>query len=512
MTEESASKKALALLQQADLRKKREQIANELIDKYHFKTVAGSKKDDIYYYTKGIYDEGGEAIIKTEVEKIMGTSAIIHEVNEIISKIKRKTYIEWKTLDSTPANFIPFGNCIYDLKEKKTLDFSPDKFFLNKLSTKYDPEAECPQIIKFLQTVVYAEDMELIQEWIGYQLYRRYVFKKAVIIIGEKDTGKTTFLNLIIILLGEKNVSGETLQSVSRDKFAAANMQGKMANIADELPQQEIKDVGGFKKLTGNSIMWAEKKYADKKPFLSFAKLTYAANQMPKVQEISDEAFYDRWLIILFNNIIEEKDKDPFMFDKISTKEELSGFLNWAMIGLERLMKNTKFSYRYSAEDNMLMLSASADPIAAFSQDMLVEAQDAYLSKEDMYSRFKVYCHDKRRPICTKQQLGRNLGKHAAYIIVGQREVGGNQKTHCWINVKVGEKGETELGRDNQSTLVIPNKERVLLYLQKVKEPVSTYQVASVNGLGSNEAFELLKKLSSDGLVFEVSPDSWKIL
>ena len=49
-----------------------------------------------------------------------------------------------------------------------------------------------------------------------------YFIKKAIIFVGERDTGKTTLINLLASLMGKGNVSGVSLQRITSDKFATA--------------------------------------------------------------------------------------------------------------------------------------------------------------------------------------------------------------------------------------------------------------------------------------------------
>jgi putative DNA primase/helicase len=52
---------------------------------------------------------------------------------------------------------------------------------------------------------------------------------------GSGDNGKSVFLKLLKMFLGSENVSHASLQELSDDRFAAADMYGKLANICADL-------------------------------------------------------------------------------------------------------------------------------------------------------------------------------------------------------------------------------------------------------------------------------------
>jgi putative DNA primase/helicase len=68
---------------------------------------------------------------------------------------------------------------------------------------------------------------------------------------GPGDTGKSTLLALFEELLGTRNVSNATLQSIAHDRFAGADLYGKLANISADLDAKAIQSTGVFKILTG---------------------------------------------------------------------------------------------------------------------------------------------------------------------------------------------------------------------------------------------------------------------
>lgn len=408
-----------------------DKVADYLLNKFSFKTIFGIKSDIIYLYNNGIWIKDGRGKIKTETERLLKSWCKNNLVNEILEKIKRKTEIKSDDFNKIPEGLVCLENGVLNLKEKKFLEHSPEYYFKTKLPLFYDTEVDCPSIKKFLLEVLYAEDVDLIQEWLGYNLYNVYFEKKAMILFGDPDTGKTLFLNVLNKFVGEKNKVGLGLQKISIGKsFDLLNLKDKYANIYDDLSEKDLSDGGGFKIATGGGFISGEVKFGDRIDFKTFAKLTFACNKIPPIKKVDDEAYWKRWLPVPFDNIFAEKDQDKFLLKKLTTQKEMSGLLNWAIEGLNRLLKNNRFSFNKSLEEVKQMMQRSSHPLSAFSQDCLIQNNGIKISKKEMFAVYSDWCEKKPVARMTIEQLGRQLIKFVPYILAGRAG-----KERYWLNV-----------------------------------------------------------------------------
>src|SRR3989344_1837184 len=336
-------------------------IADYLIDRYHLKTI-GERMRDIYFYKDGIYVLGVNTV-KAEIQRILRSLVSKHQKNEIVEKIKDSTTIDLKEF-SADRDLVNLDNGVLSIKTGEITEHDPKHLFFNKIATTYTKNANCPMIKKFLSEILDENDIPVIQEWFGYILYRSYFIKKAIIFVGEGDTGKTTLLRLIEKFIGKDNVSGVSLQKITSDKFATINFYNKQINIYDDLSFKDINDNGAFKIATGGGSITAEYKFGEQFQFENYAKLTFACNKIPDVKDPNDVAYFGRWIIIHFRNEITNPDK--FLIDKITTPEELSGLLNFALEGLNRLLEKQKFSYNKAPHEIKKEMERSGSVIAQF--------------------------------------------------------------------------------------------------------------------------------------------------
>ncbi|MFA6074130.1 MAG: phage/plasmid primase, P4 family [Candidatus Woesearchaeota archaeon] len=415
------------------------EVVKYLFNKFSFKTIYGTKGETIYFYDSGIWNKRGKEIIQTETERILNENCNCDIIKEVYEKIKRLTSISQEDFDNIPEELICLNNGILNLNTRDFIEHSPVYYFKTKIPVEYDKLKDCPEIKKFIEEMVYPEDVPVIQEWFGFMLYRRYFIKKAMILFGEKDTGKTILLNLIMKFLGKReNTSGINLQRISSgDKFALSSLKDKYANIFDDLSSKDLSDNGGFKIATGGGYITAEYKFGDSFQFMTFAKNIFATNKIPNVQEVNDDAYYDRWIPIPFDNQIEKESQDKFLLDRITTKEEMSGLLNWSLDGLKRLFDNGKFSYNKNSKEIKIIMERQNNPLVAFVQDVLVQKDGNSIEKEVMYQVYCEYCNMYKFSKMSKEQLGRNLAKYSYYI----ESKGGNKRV--WRNVSISDTYDT---------------------------------------------------------------------
>jgi putative DNA primase/helicase len=209
--------------------------------------------------------------------------------------------------------------------------------------------------------------------------------------VGDGANGKSTYLSVLKALLGAENVSGRPIQDFGQDRFAAADLFGKLANICADLPPNELKYTGNFKMLTGGDIIKAEYKFKRPFYFVSYAKLIFSANQIPDTEDESD-AYYRRWVIPVFPNKFEGDNAVQNILQKLTTPSELSGFLNEAIGALKGLLLRGNFCTSKTTEDTREDYKRKASPVYAFVTDMLEPDPDAIIVKKDLYNAFCAYC------------------------------------------------------------------------------------------------------------------------
>ena len=193
-----------------------------------------------------------------------------------------------------------------------------------------------PRTDQFLAEVFPADAVAIAKEVLGYALYAGNPYRKAVLLLGSGGNGKSKYLAIVSALLGAANVASVPVQVFGENRFASAELFGKLANVAGDLDARAIKRSDVFKMITGGDPIMAERKNCHPFSFVSFALPLFSANE-PPISSDQTQAWFDRWLILPMERRIEGTSLcDPFLEAKLTTSDELAGALVLAVDGLRR--------------------------------------------------------------------------------------------------------------------------------------------------------------------------------
>lgn len=275
---------------------------------------------------------------------------------------------------------------------------SPDIPSVVQINARWDPKAECPNVVDFLTEAMPEDALSFVYEWIGYLLIPTTKYQRALMIEGPRDTGKSTFLHMIEVFLGRDSVSNASLQDVCDDKFTRAGLLGKAVNISGDLDTRTIRDVGVFKRMTAGDWVNAQKKFEDPFDFRPFARHMYSANELPGTTDHSG-AFYKRWFVLPMHRQVTDSEMDPDLELRLATGEERSGLMRLAVAGLRRLDKRSHFRLPASMKSAGEQFREHTDPVLSWGKETLVIGFGKTCRLTDAYRSYTMWCEDNgRRP------------------------------------------------------------------------------------------------------------------
>lgn len=263
-------------------------------------------------------------------------------------------------------NLIGVKNGILNIRKYPYEIMKPDPslFTAINLPIKYDPDTKSTEFKKFERELLIKKfvdeegnfhdkdseitldlQMQVFEEMFGYALEYGYPIKKAILLLGPSNCGKTTFYRVMDAFLGLDNVSSVSLYDLG-DKNRPAEMVGKLVNNVADIGYNilERRTIENFMNYTGGEgKIMVEKKYMHPFQYMPFVKMYFGANFTPHVN-LNNNPFLGRWTVIKFpdNNF-------PFdgnFINSLITEKEKSGILNLALEGLMRIRKNKDFSYK----------------------------------------------------------------------------------------------------------------------------------------------------------------------
>ncbi len=371
-------------------------------------TTRDDIKSEIWIYDNGIYRPNGESYIKEVVRHILLHAYTPQRANKVIAKIEADTMIDSDEFFNTAyLDEICVDNGILNLKTKILTDFTPEKIFFNKLPVRFDPSAKCPHINTFFEQILKEkDDKKVLFELTGFCLHKDYFIEKAFMFLGNGRNGKGKTLSLLKNFLGAENTCSVRLAQMEPQSSALCELHNRLVNLAGDLNNTSLKDTGFFKELTGRDSVQVKRKYLRDLIFTNYAKMVFACNELPRVYDMS-EGFWSRWVLLEFPyqflpqkeiDLRTDKDKeicrvqDPLILDKLTTPEELSGLLNEALEGLDRLKTNKDFSYSKGSAMVKDYWIRNSDSFRAFCMDELEEDFENHISKKNLRKAFNKYC------------------------------------------------------------------------------------------------------------------------
>jgi len=383
-----------------------ELLAEYIQQKLKMYTTKDDNRSEVWVFREGVYTPNGRSEVKELLRQTLRDFYSSFVYNKVIEKIEPDTFIDQeKFFTVNYREEIPVGNGILNILDKKLLPFDDNKVFFNKLPIKYLPNTECPKIKEFLKSTLKEEDdIKVFFELAGFSLLKEYRFEKAFMMVGNGRNGKGKSLELLKRLVGVKNCSSVPLISLDPDSFHISELFGKMLNLAGDIGNKDLKDTSMFKGLTGRDLINAHRKFQNDISFENYAKFVFACNELPMVYDVS-LGFWSRWVLMEFPytfvgleeyNQAEDKTnlkvRDETIIEKITTSEEMSGFLNEALKGLDRLLLNKDFSSSKGTEETKLTWIRKSNSFMAFCYDFLESNTESKISKKELRQKYSEYC------------------------------------------------------------------------------------------------------------------------
>lgn len=387
----------------------------------------------VYDEERGIYRPRGENQIRLQTEALLGHHADNNVVYELESKLKRRNRVDsWEMDDARPdPHRLVVKSGVLDLRTGDLDSHDPSEYHRTRLDVDYNPEAECPEVDEFFHDIVSEDDVATLYRVVAHTLSKEYVDEKAIMLVGDGNNGKSTFLRLLEDFLGEKNISGRSLQELSEDKWAPADLHGSLANLSGDMSEQEAEDLSKFKQLTGGDTLTGDIKFEQPVRFTNHASLIFASNGVPDLPD-NDMAVWQRWVYLNFPNRFGpegNKDAEPMrvLLDRITSDEEIEGLLARCVEEYKEYHDGRCFfpSVGDSHEVRKRMKKA-AEPVYRFVDEMCVSVDPADHPQDPekykiwtakMRQAYREYARKEGLPVINDAQFGKRITNLADYDI-----------------------------------------------------------------------------------------------
>lgn len=379
-----------------------DKFSNYLMQKANIVNLYG----ELYIYQDGVYVNGN-----TFIEREM-ISHIARLNNSQRTEVLKYLKLIAPRIEASSEYYIAFNNGIYDLAGDCIATFSEAFVITNKIPWNYNPEAYSEIVDKTLNKLSCNDSSirAVLEECIGYCFFRRNELRKSFMLLGEKKNGKSTFLEMLKNVIGKDNCSALDLKEIG-DRFRTAQIFGKLVNIGDDIDSQYIENVGTFKKVVSGNGITIENKGQDPIEIEPYCKFIFSANDIPRMKDRSG-AVLDRLIFIPFNAVFskEDPDFDPYIIDKLRTREAAEYLIKIGIEGLKRVLEKREFTVPEQSKTELQEFNERNNPILLFIKELNEEDVVGKIVN-DVYLQYSEWCIDNGFQAVSNIEFGKTIRK-----------------------------------------------------------------------------------------------------
>ena len=389
--------------------------------------------NQLHIYKDGIYVPGHAEIESQMIKHIPHLKRANR--SEVLAYLEIMIEGEAKT---TNPNMIAFSNGLYNIKDGSFKDFTPEIVITNKIPWPYNPAAHSDLLDHTLNRLACddAEVRALLEEMVGYCLYRRNELGKAFILIGDKSNGKSTFLHVVKNMLGDSNIASLDLKELG-DRFKTAELFGKLANIGDDIGDEFIANASVFKKLVTGDRVNVERKGQDPFEFNNYAKFLFSANNIPRMKDKTG-AVQRRLVIVPFGAKFTPNDPDfrPFIKDELCEQDSMEYLIVLGLKALKSVLGKAQFTTSKRVQGQLDEYEQNNNPIIGFIQEVELDGI-VNEATNTVYRRYKEYCIANNFQALSAIEFSRQICKRCGFVTDAKYIKG--KKTRVFVEGTGGE-------------------------------------------------------------------------
>ena len=300
-------------------------------------------------------------------------------------------------------------NCLFRLSDNKCIAHTQDIFTTNQLPYNFNPNANCPRFIKFLDEVFLGDQAKIkfFQETIGYGFHKSIPEAAVFFLLGGGENGKSTLFSVIEALFGEENTSSISLKDLTQ-KVYLPELLSKMVNISAESPAGKLLETELIKSVLSGDPVTGKSVYEHPLRFRPYAKHFLAINSLPTFGDVS-HGMFRRIYILEFPRKFGKHEREAHLDEQL--KRELPGIFTWALEGYRRLMPN---DFRFTEVPTMVSLKRQymedSDSVFAFANSCLAKSSSGdCIPFKAVFESYLSFCEEEGHRFGSKIEFRKRL-------------------------------------------------------------------------------------------------------
>ena len=335
---------------------------------------------------------------------------VAQTVEQVIKALKLAAYA-----DPLPLQYdrIHVANGTYFLDGT----FTEEKEYCNnRLSVSYRADAPSPEHwLCFLSELLEPEDIPALQEYLGYCLIPSTKGQKMLMLIGKGGEGKSR-IGVVMNAIFKLNMNTTSIQKVENNRFARADLEGKLLMVDDDLDMNALTKTNYVKSIvTAELRMDLERKKEQSYQGQLYVRFLCFGNGALTALHDQSDGFFRRQIVLTTRDRPADRVDDPFLAEKLAAERE--GIFLWCLEGLHRLIaQNYRFTISPKAQENVETVRRGSNNVVEFlqSEGYIRFRADYEASSKSIYKAYKVWCEDNVRKPLSANRLSSELTQNAA--------------------------------------------------------------------------------------------------
>jgi putative DNA primase/helicase len=364
--------------------------------------LAVDRGDGLLMYDGGRYVDGRHSVRATIGQFLGDSYRAMHERSAVELLVAQLATEGVVIPDDASCVLVNVANGLLDPFTRTLTEHTAEHLSVVQFPVRWEPGARCPTFDAWLEEVTDGRGDDLLEAVALVLDGRSRRQRKAVFAHGPTRSAKSTFIRIIEAIVGTENRSAVTLHDLAGNRFAAADLYGKVLNTANELSAAHVDDLATFKAVTGDDPVRAERKYGQPFTFRNRALFIFAANEIPTVGEVSG-AYLARIRPYAFPHSYEGREK-PAIEQKMLT--ELPGILVRLIEALHRFERRGGYSDTDDSRRALDDFARHSDRVRLFLHETTANNGTGFVDRASLFSAFETWAQQNRRQV---------LGRHRFY-------------------------------------------------------------------------------------------------
>lgn len=313
--------------------------------------------------------------------------------------------------------------------EPRFIKHSPDMLLSKICNAEYQPTATCKEWEKFLLEIMQGDKakIEYLQKIAGLSLTGNTEQETCFILYGSTTrNGKSTFCETLIHLLGDYALTMKPETLAVKQNLDSRQASGDVARLAgcrfvnaSEPPKRMLFDTALLKSLLGRDSITARHLHQREFSFIPKFKLVINTNYLPTITD--DTVFSSgRINVVSFDRHFESHEQDKHLKDKLRSKKEMSGILNWCIEGL-RLYRQQGLQPPEAVTKATDAYRTDSDKIGIFFNECMTKTGKNSKAK-DVYDIYAKWCEDNGYGVENKGNFFSELKTKGLFAVSGTVE------------------------------------------------------------------------------------------